>query len=70
QVDGVRQTVYADSLDGRNVTKVELTLQPGQTHTVTTTLISGKGQDKAGIFSTTPGVQTTENNVRIPSACK
>jgi hypothetical protein len=69
QLDGTRQTVYADKLDGRNVTKVFVTLKPGQTRTVTTTLISGKGQGKSGVFSTTPGVQTNENDVPIPTAC-
>ncbi len=68
-VDGKRQIVYADSLDGRNSTKVFLTIKPGQTHTVTTSMITGKGQNNDAVFSTTPGVQTTANNVRVPSAC-
>jgi hypothetical protein len=69
RVNDRRQTVYADSLDGRNVTKVLLTIKPGETYTVTTSMISGKGQDKDAVFSTTPGVQSTLNDVRVPSAC-
>ncbi|MCW2556883.1 MAG: hypothetical protein JWP55_847 [Mycobacterium sp.] len=69
RLDGKRQTVYADTLDGRDVTKVFLVIKPGQTRTITTSMISGKGQDKDAIFSTTPGVQPTLNDVSVPSAC-
>jgi uncharacterized protein DUF4012 len=70
RVDGKRQTVYADPLYGRNATKVFLVLKPGQTRTVTTSMISGKGQGNDAIFSTTPGVQNTANDVQVPSTCK
>lgn len=70
RVDGKHQAVYANSLDGRSVTTVLLTIKPGQTRTVTTAMISGKGQDKDVVFSTTPGVQSTPNDVVVPSACK
>ncbi|MCW2771002.1 MAG: hypothetical protein JWR27_2435 [Aeromicrobium sp.] len=69
KLDGRTQTVYADSLKGRNVTKVLLTLEPGQTHTITTSMISGKGQDRPAVLSTTPGVQLTRNDVAVASAC-
>jgi len=69
RVNGIKQTVYADSLYGRNVTKVLLTIKPGETYTVMTSMITGKGQDKDPIFSTTPGVQSTANDVKVPSAC-
>jgi hypothetical protein len=69
RVDGKRQTVYADPLYGRNATKVFVVLKPGQTRTVTTSMISGKGQGKDAIFSTTPGIQSSGNDVRVPTAC-
>jgi hypothetical protein len=69
KLDGKPQTVYADSLKGRNVTKVLLTVEPGRTHTITTSMISGQGQDRPAILSTTPGVQLTRNDVPVPSAC-
>lgn len=69
RLDGVKQTVYADQLDGRTVTKVIVTLRPGQTATIRTTMITGRGQDRGAILSTTPGVQSTRNDVRSDSAC-
>jgi len=69
RVDGKSQAVYANGFDGRGVTSVLLTIKPGETHTVTTAMISGKGQDKDPVFSTTPGVQSTLNDVRVQSAC-
>lgn len=69
RVDDKRQTVYADRHLGRNVTRVVLVVKPGQTITVSTTMISGPGQKSDGIFSTTPGVNSTPNDVTIPSAC-
>lgn len=69
RVNGKRQTVYADRHLGRNVTKVVLSIKPGQTYTVTTSMISGRGQSNDAVFSTTPGVQSTRNDFRVPSAC-
>lgn len=68
-LDGKRQTVYADRHLGRNVTKLVLTIKPGESHTITTTMISGRGQTGDGVFSTTPGVHPTRNDVPIASAC-
>lgn len=69
RLDGRKQTVYADTHRGRNVTKVLLTLQPGRTYTITTSMISGPGQPDDPVFSTTPGVQPTPNDVAVRSAC-
>lgn len=68
-LDGKPQTVYADTHHGRNVTKVVLTLKAGSTHTITTRMITGKGQGGDAILSTTPGVQPARNDRVAPSAC-
>lgn len=70
RVNGKRQTVYADTHHGRNVTKVVLTVKPQETYTITTNMISGRGQDEDGVFSTTPGARTTPNDVPFRSACR
>jgi len=69
RVNNKRQTVYADKLLGRNVTRVVLQVKPGETITVSTSMISGPGQDGDVVFSTTPGVNSTPNDVVTPSAC-
>ncbi|MFI5426817.1 DUF4012 domain-containing protein [Aeromicrobium sp. UC242_57] len=69
-LDGKSQTVYADTHHGRNVTKVVLTLEPGSTHTITTRMITGKGQSGDAVLSTTPGVLPSRNDIRVPSACR
>jgi hypothetical protein len=69
KVDGEEQTVYADTHRGRNVTKVLLTVKPQQTYEITTSMISGPGQDGNPVFSTTPGIETTPNDVVVKSAC-
>lgn len=69
RVDGTKQTVYADTHRGRNVTKVLLTVHPQQTYKITTTMISGPNQDGDPVFSTTPGIDSSPNDVRVKSAC-
>lgn len=69
RVNGKPQTVYADTHRGRNVTKVLLTVDPQQSYTITTNMISGRGQDLDGVFSTTPGARPTQNDVPFKSAC-
>ncbi len=49
--------------------ELAVTIKPGETYTVTASMISGRGQTADGVLSTTPGVQTTRNDVPIPSAC-
>ena len=45
-------------------------LAPGQKMTVTTTIETGKGQRGDAVFSTTPGIESTPNNVTVPSSCE
>ncbi len=70
QLDGKKQTIYADRHLGRNVTRVARRLKPGERHTITTTMISGKGQRADGVLSTTPGVRNSGRDVVIRSACR
>ncbi|MCU1367266.1 MAG: hypothetical protein JWN39_2905 [Ilumatobacteraceae bacterium] len=44
-------------------------LKPGQTVTIGATMTTAKNQRGDGVFSTTPGAQSTPNAVRIPSSC-
>ncbi|KQV75313.1 hypothetical protein ASC61_10040 [Aeromicrobium sp. Root344] len=69
RVNGVKQTVYADTHRGRNVTKVLLTVKPQQSYTIRTSMISGPHQPGDPVFSTTPGVHSMQNDVSIKSAC-
>lgn len=69
KVNNKKQTVYGDKHLGRNVTRVVLRLKPGETYTVTTSMISGPGQTGDVVFSTTPGIKSTPNDVVTPSAC-
>jgi hypothetical protein len=69
RLNGKNQTVYADRHLGRNVTSVNLLIKPGETYTVTTTMISGRGQTNDPEFSTTPGVQNTLNDFTVKSTC-
>jgi hypothetical protein len=32
-------------------------------------MFSGRNQRSDAVFSTTPGIEATPNNVRVPSAC-
>lgn len=68
-VDGEEQTRYVASHHGRPVQFVTLVLNPGDRFQVTTTMVTGEGQTGDGVFSTTPGVAPTPNDVRVPSAC-
>ncbi|MBC7631298.1 DUF4012 domain-containing protein, partial [Aeromicrobium sp.] len=69
RVDGVPQVITSARLRGRAETTVVLTIKPGEAHSITTTMISGRDQRDDGVFSTTPGVRPTLNDVPIPSAC-
>jgi hypothetical protein len=69
RVNGEKQTVYADTHRGRNVTKVLLTVRPQQSYTISTSMISGPGEDGDPVFSTTPGARSMQNDVSIKSAC-
>lgn len=69
RVNNKKQTVYGDTFKGRNVTRVVVRLKPGETVSVTTAMISGPKQPGDVIFSTTPGIRSTNNDVVTPSAC-
>lgn len=69
RVNNKKQTVYGDTFKGRNVTRVVLRVKPGQTISVTTSMISGPGQPGDVVFSTTPGIRSAPNDVVTPSAC-
>ena len=69
RINGESQTVSAGRVGGRNVSTVTVTIKPGEQISVTATMISGRGQGGDGVFSTTPGVQPTLNDVRVNSAC-
>ncbi len=69
KVNNKKQTIYGDKHLGRNVTRVVLRLKPGETYSVTTSMISGRGQSGDVVFSTTPGIKSAPNDVVTPSAC-
>jgi hypothetical protein len=69
RVNDKKQTVSAGKVKGRNVTRVILVVEPGETISVTTSMISGPRQDGDVVVSTTPGVNSTPNDVVTPSAC-
>lgn len=54
---------------GLTLATVPIDLAPGTSESVTVTVKSGVGQQKDGVFRTTPGVEVTPNYVPIPSAC-
>jgi hypothetical protein len=68
-IDGEDQTVARGSHLGRDVAVVPIVLAPGQALTVTTRVETGPDQPRGTIFSTTPGIEATPNNVRVISAC-
>lgn len=69
ELDGKKQSVSPVRHDGRNVTKLQLLIKPGETRVITTTLLSGRNQKGDVILSTTPGVKPARNNVVTKSAC-
>jgi Protein of unknown function (DUF4012) len=68
-VDGQSHSVTADKHDGRQVSTVPMTLNPGQTATVTADIRTAEGQSGDGVFSVTPGMVPAANGVPIASAC-
>jgi hypothetical protein len=68
-VDGKQQTVNVATFDGLSLATVPIDIAPGATHRILATITSGSGQQKAGLFRTTPGVEITPNDIAIPSAC-
>lgn len=68
-VDGQERSVNKQRYRGLTLATVPVDLPPGGSHTITVTMKSGTGQQKDGVFRTTPGVQVAPNNISIPSAC-
>lgn len=69
RVDGDQRAVSAGRVDGRNIATATVTLKPGQKHTVTATMIAARGQRGDAVFSTTPGIESSPNDVVVKSAC-
>jgi len=68
-VDGVTQIVTSNSLDGRQLAIVTLAIAPGQTVTVSATMLSGPGQKGSGQLTWTPGMTSGPNPASFASAC-
>jgi len=68
-VNGAPVTVNLGDHKGREVAILPVLLAPGQKTTVEASITSGASQRKAAVFSTTPGIEPTPNNVAVPSAC-
>ncbi len=70
RVNGKDQTVYADTHRGPQRHQGPADGQARQqSYKITTSMISGRGQDGDPVFSTTPGVEPTLNDVEVKSAC-
>lgn len=69
RLDGEPQLITTAKLGGRAETSVPFVLEPGQRGRITATIVTGPGQTADPVLSTTPGIQTMQNDIRIPSAC-
>ena len=69
KVNGKEETINRGSHDGLNVVIVPVLLAPGQKVTVTTSMFTGEDQRNDAVFATTPGINPTPNNVKVPTAC-
>ncbi len=69
RLDGESQLITTARLGDRSETSVPVSLVPGESRTLTATMITGPGQSADGVLSTTPGVLTTRNDSPIASAC-
>ncbi len=68
-LDGKEQSISPARHKDRNVVNIPVLIKPGETHVITTTMLSGRDQKGDVVFSTTPGVNPTRNNVVSKSAC-
>lgn len=68
-VNGEPKTINFGEHLGRQVAVVSVLLAPGEKVTVATTIKSGASQRNSTIFSTTPGIETSPNNVVVKTAC-
>ena len=69
RLDDESVPITTAALAGRPETSVPITLEPGETRTLTATMVTGPDQRASGILSTTPGVRTTDNDTNIRTAC-
>lgn len=69
EVDGKEQLLNRGEHDGINVASHSVLLKPGQEMTVEVTMFTGKDQRDDAVFTTTPGIEATPNDVAISSAC-
>ena len=68
-VDGKSKPVSGLQFYGRAVNLDAILLKPGKSVRVEATVETGKDQTGDAVLNVTPGVQPTENGVRIPSTC-
>ncbi|MFL6132681.1 MAG: DUF4012 domain-containing protein [Nocardioidaceae bacterium] len=68
-LDGREEKFDTQKLSGRVVFARSVALKPGQTHTVTIDVLTGKGQTDPAHFQITPGVRSTGLGDVGPSAC-
>lgn len=68
-ITGEEQTVNIGTHHDRNVAIVPVLIKPGGKVTVTTAILSGRGQAGDVVFRTTPGINPTPNDRKIDSAC-
>jgi hypothetical protein len=69
KVNGATHSITADEHHGRQVAFLPVALKPGENTTITADIRTGKGQDGDGVFDFTPGMVSSPNGVKIPSAC-
>ncbi|WP_354438067.1 DUF4012 domain-containing protein [Marmoricola sp. OAE513] len=68
-IDGRQVSVNRAKHKGLFVATASIDLAPGKRTSIVATIKSGPGQQKDGVFRTTPGVEVTPNYVKIDSAC-
>ena len=69
EIDGKEKPLNRFEHDGINVVTIPVLLAPGQEKTVKVSMFTGKDQRDDAVFTTTPGIEATPNNVTVPSAC-
>ena len=69
-LDGAQVPISDSAFRGRGLARVDFVLRPGQSHTVTTRIVTGAGQTGDPILTTTPGIASTDNDRSVPSACR
>ncbi len=57
------------TFEGRPVNFAAFSLKPGAKVTVESTMVTAKGQRGDAVLSSTPGIQSSDNGVTVPSSC-